>query len=110
MIISFFKIPADDKPKKTSAFFNASFKFLSFVFFAYFCFHLFNPILFKLITPLLSIIVRFCFFTPNFKNKSEQAIADAPAPFTTTLILEIFFLVICIELISAADVIIAVPC
>ena len=64
----------------------------------------------ELITPLLSIIVKFSFFTPNFINKSEHAIADAPAPFTTTLIFEIFFFVICIELINAADVIIAVPC
>ena len=110
LIISFFKIPAEDNPRKTSAFFNASLRVLSFVFFAYFNFHLFNPFLTKLITPLLSIIVKLFFFTPNFKNRSEQAIADAPAPFTTTLILEIFFFVICIELMSAADVIIAVPC
>ncbi len=55
-------------------------------------------------------MVKFSFFTPNLINKSEHAIAEAPAPFTTTLILEIFFFVMWIELINAADVMIAVPC
>ena len=43
-------------------------------------------------TPLLSTIVIFFCGIPVFLNKFAQAIADAPAPFTTTLIFLIDFL------------------
>ena len=43
-------------------------------------------------------------------NKFVQAIAEAPAPFTTTFIFFIDFFEISKALISAAVVIIAVPC
>ena len=52
----------------------------------------------------------FFWGTPLLLNKFAQAIADAPAPFTTTLISFIFFLLISSAFISAAVVIIAVPC
>ena len=55
------------------------------------------------------MVIFFC-GTPLLLNKLAQAIADAPAPFTTILILSIFFLVISSALINAAVVIIAVPC
>ena len=48
--------------------------------------------------------------TPVFFNKFVQAIADAPAPLTTTLIFFIDFFDISSALINAAVVIIAVPC
>jgi len=59
---------------------------------------------------LLSSIIIFFDGTPVFFNKFVQAIADAPAPFTTTLIFFIDFFDIFNALISAAVVIIAVPC
>ena len=52
----------------------------------------------------------FSFFTPVLLNKFEQAIAEAPAPFTTILTSSIFFLDISKALIKAAVVMIAVPC
>ena len=52
----------------------------------------------------------FMFGTPDFLNKFAQAIADAPAPFTTIFTLSILFLLISNALINAAVVIIAVPC
>ena len=61
-------------------------------------------------TPFLSIIIILSFKTPLFLNKFVHAIADAPAPFTTTLISLIDFLDISKAFIKAAKVIIAVPC
>ena len=61
-------------------------------------------------TPVLSTIVIFFWGTPVFLNKLAQAIAEAPAPLTTILTLSIFFLLMSKALISAAVVIIAVPC
>ena len=52
----------------------------------------------------------FVFFTPESLNKFTQAIAEAPAPLTTTLTSLIFFFEISNALISAAVVIMAVPC
>ena len=48
--------------------------------------------------------------TPVFLNKFVHAIAEAPAPLTTTFILFIDFWEISSALINAAVVIIAVPC
>ena len=55
-------------------------------------------------------MVIFFWGTPLFLNKLVQAIAEAPAPLTTILILFIDFLLISSALMSAAVVIIAVPC
>ena len=55
------------------------------------------------------MVIFFC-GTPLFLNKLVQAIAEAPAPFTTTLISFIDFPDISSALINAAVVIIAVPC
>ena len=52
----------------------------------------------------------FSFGTPEFLNNSVQAIADAPAPFTTIFISLIDFPLISKAFINAAVVIIAVPC
>ena len=61
-------------------------------------------------TPLLSHMIIFSFLTPELLNKLAQACAEAPAPLTTILTLSIFFFEISKALISAAVVIIAVPC
>ena len=55
-------------------------------------------------------IIIFFLSTPLFFNKFVQAIAEAPAPLTTTLIFFIDFFDISSALINAAVVIIAVPC
>ena len=55
-------------------------------------------------------MVMFSFKTPLFLNKLVQAIAEAPAPLTTTLISLIDLPLISRALIKAAVVIIAVPC
>ena len=55
-------------------------------------------------------IIIFSFFTPEFLNNSVHAWADAPAPLTTTLISFIDLPLISNAFISAAVVIIAVPC
>ena len=52
----------------------------------------------------------FSLGTPLLLNKLVHAMADAPAPFTTTLIFFIDFFYISRALINAAKVIIAVPC
>ena len=108
--ISFFKTPADDKPKKTSAFVIASLKVLFLVFIAWLDFHLFNPFLPLWMTPFLSIIVKFFWSTPFFLKRFAQAIAEAPAPLTTTFNFFMSFFVISTAFINAAHVIIAVPC
>ena len=59
--------------------------------------------------PLLSSIIIFFFGTPVFFNKLVQAIAEAPAPLTTTLIFFIYFIHISSELINAAVVNIDLP-
>ena len=48
--------------------------------------------------------------TPEFLNNSEHALADAPAPLTTTLTFFIDLPLISKALIKAAVVMIAVPC
>ena len=63
-----------------------------------------------LITPLLSNIIIFDFLTPDLRSKFVQAIAEAPAPFTTILIFFLSFFWISKAFINAAYVIIAVPC
>jgi hypothetical protein len=55
-------------------------------------------------------MITFSLGTPLFLNKFVQAIADAPAPFTTTLMSFIDLPLISRALINAAVVIIAVPC
>ena len=62
------------------------------------------------VSNCLSIIIMFLFGTPLLLNRLVQAIADAPAPLTTTLISLIDFFDISKALIKAARVIIAVPC
>ena len=61
-------------------------------------------------TPFVSIIRIFLLKTPLLLNKFEHAIAEAPAPLTTTLISLIDFLDMSRAFIKAAKVIIAVPC
>ena len=55
-------------------------------------------------------MIMFSDFTPEFLNNSVQACADAPAPLTTTLIFFIDLPQISKAFISAAVVMIAVPC
>ena len=55
-------------------------------------------------------MIRFSFWTPEFLNNSVHAIADAPAPLTTTFIFLIDLPLISKAFIKAAVVIIAVPC
>jgi len=55
-------------------------------------------------------MVTFSFGTPLFLNKLVQAMAEAPAPLTTTLMSFIDLPLISKALIKAAVVIIAVPC
>ena len=62
------------------------------------------------ITPLLSHIIIFSFFAPNFTYIRVHEMAAAPAPFTTIFTLEISFSAISRALIKAAPEIIAVPC
>ena len=52
----------------------------------------------------------FSFGTPLLLNKLPQAIAAAPAPFTTIFIFQIDLPHISRALVKAAKVIIAVPC
>ena len=52
----------------------------------------------------------FSLFTPELLNKFAHAWADAPAPLTTIFTSVIFFFEISKALISAAVVMIAVPC
>ena len=61
-------------------------------------------------TPFLSIIVIFSWGTPVLLNKFVHAIAEAPAPLTTTFIFFRSFFAMSTALISAAVVIMAVPC
>ena len=55
-------------------------------------------------------MVTFSLGTPLFLNKFVQATAEAPAPLTTTLISFIDLPLMSKALISAAVVIMAVPC
>ena len=59
------------------------------------------------VTLYISAAVIFFSGTPNFLNRFEHAIAEAPAPFITILIFLISFLAISKAFRSAADVIIA---
>jgi len=59
---------------------------------------------------MLSSIIIFLFGIPLTLNRLEQAIAEAPAPFTTTFIFLMDFPEISKALIKPAKVVIAVPC
>ena len=66
--------------------------------------------LFLLITPLLSSIKMFSFFTPTAMYILAQEFADAPAPLITNLTSPIFLPEISTAFNKPADEIIAVPC
>ena len=108
--MSFVTTSFADRPKKTSAPFIASASVLNLVSVAWADLNWSTFSLPLYITPNLSHIITFSFFTPESLNKFAQAIAEAPAPLTTILTSLIFFLKISKALINAAVVIIAVPC
>ena len=55
-------------------------------------------------------MITFSFLIPEFLNSSVHAIAEAPAPFTTTFTSFIDLPVMSNALINPAVVMIAVPC
>ena len=88
----------------------ASARVLNFNLVANSAFSLDNFFLSVLMTPLLSVIIIFCFLRPKALYILEQEIAAAPAPQTTTLTSSIFFSASSKAFKSAAAEIIAVPC
>jgi hypothetical protein len=62
------------------------------------------------IKPLLSNTKKFSRFAPSSSYNLIQAMAAAPAPFTTNLALSIFFFCSSSALSKAAALIMAVPC
>ena len=99
-----------ESPIKTSAFFNACSKVLTFFFVANSFFSADKFSLSVLITPLLSVIMIFSDCIPKALYILVQEMAAAPAPQTTVLTFSIFLLAISRAFKRAAAEIIAVPC
>ena len=62
------------------------------------------------ISPLVSNTLKFSLFAPSDSYSFIQAIAAAPAPFTTNFALSIFFFCISKAFNKAAALMMAVPC
>ena len=109
-IISLVKAPLADKPKATSAPFNASVNVLNFVSTACADFHWSRSVLSLDITPVLSHMITLLLGIPIALSNSTQAIPAAPAPFTTILKSLISFPLILRAFRRPAVATIAVPC
>ncbi len=99
-----------DKPINTSAPSMASSSVWMSRLVAKSCLYLFRFVLSLCNTPLVSSITMFSFLAPIDSRSLVQAMADAPAPFTTILTSSFFFPAISSALIQPAAVMMAVPC
>ena len=110
-IISGVKAPFEESPKSTSAPLAASSRVRSGVSTAKRSLYLFIPSVrpWKM-TPLVSHMSSFSLETPREMARLAQAIAAAPAPFTTIRTSPIFFPTNSRALIRAALAMMAVPC
>src|SRR5659263_756431 len=88
--MSLLSILATDRPRKTSASLTASASVLTSRSVIHSFLYLLRSVLFLLMTPLLSTMTMFSFFTPRATYRRVHELAAAPAPHTTTLMSEIF--------------------